>query len=232
MSSRHDYRDTKLCTISDYVVWVLNRIVPLSFFNTHSTCCGWGPQHTLWFRYKKKIFWLTLLYRGMTYMYLITFWSRWILVTHVRIQEFLLGGVGSFRPDGQKTVRTNFYLFICLSPHRRILQFTGGVQWFTRGKSILFQSSRVSPTLSREWESNFPGGSNFFQRGIHLLISRNPYNLWFSRGDLTPYPPSGSAHVKIIETINCVTSVPMVFKRSVPLRRFFWIPTAHVVAEI
>ena len=32
MNSRHDYRDTKLCTISDYVVWVLNIIVPLSFF--------------------------------------------------------------------------------------------------------------------------------------------------------------------------------------------------------
>ena len=32
MNSRHDYRDTELCTISDYVVWVLNRIVPLRRF--------------------------------------------------------------------------------------------------------------------------------------------------------------------------------------------------------
>ena len=40
MNSRHDYRDTKFGTISDYVVWVLKRIVSLSFFNTNSTRCG------------------------------------------------------------------------------------------------------------------------------------------------------------------------------------------------
>ena len=65
------------------------------------------------------------------------------------------------------------------------------------GKSILFKRSRGSPTLSRGWGSNFPGGSNFFWRGIHLLISRNPCN----RGP-DPYPPFGSAHVMIIETLN------------------------------
>ena len=32
MNSRHDYRDSKLCTISAFVVWVLNRIVPLRRF--------------------------------------------------------------------------------------------------------------------------------------------------------------------------------------------------------
>ena len=32
MNFRHDYRDTKLCTISAYVVWVLNRNVPYRRF--------------------------------------------------------------------------------------------------------------------------------------------------------------------------------------------------------
>ena len=57
MNSRHEYRDTKFCTISVYVVWVLNRIVPLSCYNTHRTRCGWGIR---------KLFWFTLSYSDLT----------------------------------------------------------------------------------------------------------------------------------------------------------------------
>ena len=40
----------------------------------------------------------------------------------------------------------------------------------------------------------FQGGGPTFSRGVQLLIPyRNPYNLWFSRGFRTPWPPSGSA---------------------------------------
>ena len=47
-----------------------------------------------------------------------------------------------------------------------------------------------------------PGGSNIFQEGpnffqgggLNANLNRNPYNLAFSRGVLTPYHSSGSAH--------------------------------------
>ena len=48
---------------------------------------------------------------------------------------------------------------------------------------------------SNAFFTHFPGGG-----GVHLFpgvgSNRNPcnYNLWFSRGVWTPYPPSGSAH--------------------------------------
>ena len=143
-------------------------------------------------------------------------------------RNFCQDGGRRLRPDGQKTVWTTFFFF---SP-QRFIQFTEWVQWFTMRKSIHFQGSRGGPILSRG--SNFPEGSNFYSGNPFANFYRTPYNLWFSREDLTPYSPFGSVYVMIIDTKLCIISshVFLVLKRIVPLRRFFLIPTAHVGVEV
>ena len=85
-----------------------------------------------------------------------------------------------------------------------------GFQWFISKKTIIFQGFRGGPTFSRGggggggWSCIFQGGggSNFFQGegwGLNANLYRNQYSLWFSRGVRTPYPPSGSAHVEVLE---------------------------------
>ena len=92
----------------------------------------------------------------------------------MRIQEFLSGGVGSSRPNGQKTVRTTFYLFICLS--------TQGVFYNLQKESNDLLWGNLYSSKDQKGVQHYPGGgggggSNFYQREIHFLISRNPYNL-------------------------------------------------------
>ena len=94
-------------------------------------------------------------------------------------------------------------MFLVLSVFYNLQKVSNG---FITGKSILLQGSRDGPTLSGDGGGpTFPEGggvSNFFQGGIHLLI--------------------------YIEThITCD------FQKNVfPLRRFFLIPTTHVVVEV
>ena len=117
-------------------------------------------------------------------------------------------GMRGSRPDAQKTVWTTlFYLFfLSFSVLSVFYNLQKGSNGFITGKSILFQGSRGGSTLSRRGGGpTFPEGrgvSNFFQGGIHLLI--------------------------YIEThITCD------FQKNVfPLRRFFLIPTTHVVVEV
>ena len=67
---------------------------------------------------------------------------------HARIQEFLSGGGGMSRPDGQKTVLTMFF------SHQLILQFTEWIQrFYYRGE---------------EGVKLLPGGGG---------VQRNPYKL-------------------------------------------------------
>ena len=72
--------------------------------------------------------------------------------------------------------------------------------------SILFQGSRGGPTLSGEGggASTFPGGVQLFQWGIHLLISIETHITCDFQGGPDPLSPSRSAHVMILETLNCV----------------------------
>ena len=139
--------------------------------------------------------------------------------------------VRSSRPDGQKSVRTTFYLFICLSPHRRILQFT----MICYGEIYTLPKIKRESNIIRRLGVKLSRGSNFFQKGIHLLISRNPYNLWFSRGGTWPPIPFWirTCHdYRDTKLCNISSHVFLVLKRIVPLRRFFLIPAAHVVVEI
>ena len=76
---------------------------------------------------------------------------------------------GRSRSVWQKKALTTFFFFFFFSP-QLILQKSNGkfqrnIPFFKVPKGIQY----------------FPGGSNFFQGGVQLLIPyRNPYNLWFS----------------------------------------------------
>ena len=55
----------------------------------------------------------------------------------------------------------------------------------------------------------FPGGGPTFSRGVRMLISIETHMTWdFTGVVLTPYPPSGSAHVKgVSQQFNVIASV-------------------------
>ena len=77
------------------------------------------------------------------------------------------------RPVGQKTAWTRFFFFFSF-----LVQFTVGVQWFNYRENYTF------PRIQR--------GANIFQwggGGPNANSYRNPYNLWFSRGGPSLYPP-------------------------------------------
>ena len=84
---------------------------------------------------------------------------------HARIKEFWSGGGGGGGGSGRgPTARKQSGQ--CFFSHQLIFQFTEWIQWFYyRGE---------------EGVQLLPGGGG---------VQRNPYNLWFSRGVRTPYPP-------------------------------------------
>ena len=85
-----------------------------------------------------------------------------LVMSHARIQDFLVGG-----PDQSDKKALTTFLFFIFSP-QLILQKSNGQ--FQRNLSF-FQGSRGGPTFSR-------GGGPTFSRGVQLLIPyRNPYNL-------------------------------------------------------
>ena len=106
---------------------------------------------------------------------------------------------------------------------------------YRRSPMIYYGEIYTLPKIKRE--SNIirgGGGSNFYQREIHFLISRNPYNLWFQGGPdpLSPYWIRTCHGYRDTKLCTISSNVFLVLKRIVPLRRFFLIPTAHVVVEI
>ena len=102
--------------------------------------------------------------------------------SHARIQGFLSGG-GS-RPNSQKTAWTFFFLFLFFSS-----------AYFTvyRGGPMALLLRKLNFQEDPEGVQHFPGGPTFSRGDPNANFYRNPYNLWFSRGVRTPYPPSGSA---------------------------------------
>ena len=94
--------------------------------------------------------------------------------------NFVRGGGGGGGPgQSDKRALTSFFFVLSFFLQQSNGQFQRNLSFF-----------RVTDGVQ-----HFPGGSNYFQwggggGGVQLLISyRNPYNLWFSRGVRTPFPP-------------------------------------------
>ena len=101
---------------------------------------------------------------------------------HAQIQKFFREG-----DQGPKARKQYGHFF---SP-QLILQFTEGVQRFYYRENYTF------PRIQRGSNILRVGGQTFSRGGPNANFYRNPYNLWFSRGVRTPYPPSRSAHAWI-----------------------------------
>ena len=87
---------------------------------------------------------------------------------------FLNGGPG----QSDKKALTTFFLVLSLFYWSQMVNFEENYHFsmFQRGSNI--------------FQGGGGGGGPSFSKGVQLLIPyRNPYNLWFSRGVRTPWPP-------------------------------------------
>ena len=100
------------------------------------------------------------------------------LKEHARIQEFSSGGPGS---TDRKKNSDNVYLLFPFFPFLVLNLFYS----FTESGPIIRKTINFKVP---EEVQHFPGKSNF-SRGPNANFYRNLYNLGFSRGIPTPYPP-------------------------------------------
>ena len=140
-------------------------------------CLSWFEAD--WLFYSQKQGWMHML------VFALLFWTpcypMYILLSMRGSRIFRQGG--GVWVNLTKKALTTFFLVLSLFYWSQMVNFEENYHFsrFQRGSNI-FQFGGGG------------GGGPTFSKGVLLLIPyRNPYNLWFSRGVRTLWPPSGSA---------------------------------------